>query len=220
MPRQIRYIVPGIPHHAFGRGNNHQSIFFDQEDKEHFCKNLKRYSNQQRVYIGAYGLMNNHFHLLLYPKQGKGLKNFMKFIGQIHTQYINRRHKRSGKLWENRYKLNLVDPAYEWVLARYIELNPVRAKIVKNPTDYQYSSAKNHLTGTKDDIINIDIIKGKQKDYQDFVKEKTEEKEIKQIKDALQQNKAFGRESFIKDIEERFKTTFKLRQRGRPAKIK
>jgi putative transposase len=221
MPRQIRCIIPKIPHHAMQRGNNHQNIFFNKEDKSYFCKNLEQYSKEQKVYIGAYCLMTNHFHLLLYPDTEQGLSNFMKLICQKHTQHINRKHKRSGKLWENRYKLYLVDPDYTWMVSRYIELNPVRARIVNNPVDYHYSSARKNLNKIPDRIVNIDIIKGRHKDYQDFMKEKIEESEIKSIHEALQQNKALGKEGFIKKLEDKFKnTSFKTRKRGRPVNKK
>jgi putative transposase len=220
MPRRNRCIIPKIPHHALQRGNNHQAIFFEEKDKQHFCKNLIKYSREQQVYIGAYCLMTNHLHLLLYPDKEKGLINFMKFINQIHSQYINRKYKRSGKLWENRYKLYLVDPDYEWRVARYIELNPVRAKMANNPQDYQYSSAKKNLRNIKDNVVNTDIIKGEYKDYQNFVKEKIEEKELRQIEDALQQNKALGGKDFIEKLEKRFGRVFKTRKRGRQVKNK
>ncbi len=216
MSRQIRYIVPKIPHHALQRGNNRQVIFFDEKNKKYFCDNLKKYSREQKVSIGAYCLMTNHLHLLIYPDTEKGLINFMKAISQTYTQYINRKYKRSGKLWENRYKLHLVDPDYERVVSRYIELNPVRANMVNNPCDYQYSSARKNLKNISDCIVNINIIKGKHKDYQDFIKEKIQEKELKKIREALQQNKAFGTEKFIKGLEKRFNKTFKVRKRGRP----
>ena len=218
MPRKIRCIIPKIPHHVVQRGNNHQEIFFDKKDREYFCENLKKYSNTQKVYIGAYCLMTNHLHLLLYPDREEGLINFMKFISQIYSQYINRKYKRSGKFWENRYKLHLVDPAYEWVVARYIELNPVRASIVRHPAGYQYSSARKNLKKIGDGIVSIDIIKGKQNDYQEFIGEKIEAEETKQIQEALQQNKAVGGKKFIERVEERFSRVFKIRKRGRPTR--
>jgi putative transposase len=220
MPRQIRCIIPKIPHHAMQRGNNHQNIFFNQADKNYFCKHLEQYSKEQKVYIGAYCLMTNHLHLLLYPDTEQGLINFMNFICQTYTQYINRTHKRSGKLWDNRYKLHLVDPDYAWVVSRYIELNPVRARIVNNPTDYYYSSARKNLQDIPNNVVNIDIVKGNYKEYQDFMKEKIEETELKRIHEALQQNKALGKEEFIKKLEKRFNKAFEIRRQGRPANKK
>jgi putative transposase len=164
--------------------------------------------------------MDNHVHLLVYPDSKEGMIKFMKSISQYHTQYINRKYKRSGKLWENRYKMHLVDPDYEWTVARYIELNPVRANMVNDPADYQYSSARNHLKDDKDDKINKDIIKERKKDYRGFVEEGIKGKEIKQIRDVLQQGKILGTDEFINKIEKKLKITLKVRGRGRPVKIK
>ena len=143
----------------------------------------------------------------------------MKSINQYYTQYINRKYKRSGKLWENRYKLHLVDPDYEWVVARYIELNPVRARMITNPTDYHYSSAKKHLKGEKDSIVSKDIIEGKERDYLEFIKEEIKERELKQIRDTLKQGKVLGSDKFISKVEKRFGGTFRIRGVGRPVKI-
>ncbi|MCF7874700.1 MAG: transposase [Candidatus Omnitrophica bacterium] len=220
MPRQVRYIIPKVAHHAMQRGNNRQQIFFNSKDKQFFCQNLKKYSKEYKAYIGAYCLMDNHLHLLVYPDSKEGMIKFMKSISQYHTQYINRQYKRSGKLWENRYKMHLVDPDYEWTVARYIELNPVRANMVNDPTGYQYSSARNHLKDDKDDKINKDIIKERKKDYRGFVEEGIKGKEIKQIRDVLQQGKILGTDEFIDKIEKKLKITLKVRGRGRPVKIK
>ncbi len=219
MPRQIRCIIPKIAHHAMQRGNNRRQIFFNNKDKDHFCHNLKKYSNEYKTRIGAYCLMDNHLHLLLYPDKEEGLIKFMKSINQYYTQYINRKYKRSGKLWENRYKLHLVDPDYEWVVARYIELNPVRARMITNPTDYHYSSAKKHLKGEKDSIVSKDIIEGKERDYLEFIKEEIKERELKQIRDTLKQGKVLGSDKFISKVEKRFGGTFRIRGVGRPVKI-
>jgi len=214
MARQIRYIIPEVPHHIMQRGNNHQIIFFDQVDRKFFCKNLKKYGEEENVQIGSYCLMTNHIHLLLYPSSEKGLINFMKLTSQLYTQYINWKYKRSGKLWENRYKLHLVDPECEWVIARYIELNPVRAGMVGRAIDYEYSSARKNINGAIDHVISRDIIKSKYVDYQNFVNENAGD--LEKISLALQQGKAFGGSSFIEKIEKMFDTVFSIRKRGRP----
>src|SRR3989338_10855138 len=130
MPRKIRYILPELAHHAIQRGNNRQNVFLDMDDRQSFLQSLGKYGRENNVYIGAYCLMTNHVHLLLYPETEEGLIVFMKLVSQMHSQRMNRKYRRSGKLWENRYKLHIVDPDYEWYVARYIELNPVRARMV------------------------------------------------------------------------------------------
>jgi hypothetical protein len=92
--------------------------------------------------------------------------------------------------------------------------------MVNDPADYQYSSARNHLKDDKDDKINKDIIKERKKDYRGFVEEGIKGKEIKQIRDVLQQGKILGTDEFINKIEKKLKITLKVRGRGRPVKIK
>lgn len=220
MPRKIRYIIPQVPHHAVQRGNNRQDIFFDQEDRLNFLSNLQKYSKKQQVSIGAYCLMTNHIHLMLYPESENNLAKFMKFVCQMHTQHINRKYRRSGKLWENRYKLHIVDPACEWVVARYIERNPVRARMVKNIEDYEYSSARAHLLLHTDRVLSKDILKNRLNEYREFFKDKESDSKqhLSSIREIIQQEKVWGNETFIKSLEERFQTIFRVRPRGRPQK--
>ena len=220
MPRQIRYIIPNCPHHAIQRGNNRQPVFFDKEDRDIFLNNLKKHSVEEKALVGSYCLMSNHIHLLLYPDREEGLIRLMKFLSQLHTQHINRKFGRTGKLWENRYKLHVVDPEYEWAIARYIEGNPVRAGIVKNPEQYEYSSANAHLKGKSNKYINIDIIKNRRDEYIEYFHEKDAyaQEHINRIKAIIQQEKPLGSDNFIKQVETQFKVLFKIRNRGRPKK--
>ena len=220
MPRKIRYIIPQIPHHALQRGNNRQPVFYDAEDRAIFLLNLIKNSKKENVLVGSYCLMTNHIHLLLYPQTPKGLIRLMKLLAQLHTQHINRKYKRTGKLWENRYKLNIVDPDCEWIVARYIERNPVRAGIVKSAASYQYSSAAAHLKMAKDELLTKDIIQGRGSEYMKFFDENEADKKenLKNIQMIVEQEKAWGSTKFIKDLEDRFKTVFRTRKRGRPVK--
>ncbi|MFH1857236.1 MAG: transposase [Candidatus Omnitrophota bacterium] len=220
MARKIRYIYPKLPHHALQRGNNRQPIFFDKEDRICFLSNLKKFSTKTGVVVGAYCLMTNHFHLLLYPNVREELIEMMKYIAQQHTQYINRKYGRSGKLWENRYKLNIVEPEYEWVIARYIEQNPVRAGMVKEAGEYKYSSARAHMNGEFDEMLGKDIIGKRREEYCEFIKEiKDNERErLSQIRATIQQEKALGGQDFMERLQEMFGVSFQARGKGRPAK--
>lgn len=218
MPRTVRYIIPNLAHHVLQRGNNRQNIFFDKKDRVYFLSKMKEISEKEKVLIGAYCLMTNHIHLLLYPKIADGMIKMLKLVAQFYTQCVNRRYRRTGKLWENRYKMHLVDPDYEWVVARYIERNPIRANMVKNATDYQYSSARAHLLGYKDIILTKNIIKSDRKAYFEFFNEsESDTKEhLAQIRAVIQQQKVLGSLNFIKRLEDKFNVCFRIRRRGRP----
>ena len=158
--------------------------------------------------------MSNHFHLLVYPLSREGLVNLMKF-----TQYINKKYKRTGKLWENRYKLHIVDPNYEWIVARYIEQNPVRAGMVNRAEDYEYSSARAHLNDVENNILTMNILKDSINEYRKYFKDNiSQDTEFnKKIEEIFKQKKVFGGNDFIQQIEEKFKVSFVTRKRGRPS---
>ncbi|MBU1043251.1 MAG: transposase, partial [Candidatus Omnitrophica bacterium] len=172
------------------------------------------------VDVGAYCLMTNHFHLLLYPRDREGLIGLMKSVCQHYTQYVNRKYGRSGKLWENRYKLNIVEPEYEWVISRYIDQNPVRAGMVNDGEKYEYSSAQAHIKGEFNEILNKDIIGQRRKEYCEFMEEVKEsgKEQLNQIRTTIHQEKVIGTRGFVERMSEKFEVSFQIRGRGRPAK--
>ena len=159
MPRKPRLVITGYPHHSILRGNNHSAIFYNDKDRRFFINCLKESKERTKSKIYAYCLMNNHVHLLVEPSQDNGLGNMMQSLGRKYVQYINRTYKRSGTLWEGRFKSCLVSKD-EYLLAcsRYIELNPVRAKMVKNPKDYTWSSFRFKIEGQPDVLLESDPV--------------------------------------------------------------
>ena len=220
MSRKNRYIIPGIPHHAFQRGNNRQNIFLQEEDKPFFIKHFEKDAKDNKVGIGAYCLMTNHFHFMLFPETAEGLIKFMKSLSQRYSQYFNWKYKRTGKIWENRYKLNIVDPALTWTVARYIERNPVRAQIVEKAEEYKYSSAAAHLIGERNYLITEDILKNDRENYIKFFNEKNADdtKELDNMRIIIQQQKVIGSHDFLKKLKEKFNVDFSVKKRGRPRK--
>jgi len=130
MPRQARLDVPGALHHIMVRGINRYAIFKDDQDKVRFLDRLSQDISEGHCFIYAWVLMDNHIHLLF--RSGKqGISAVMRRLLTWYAQYYNRRHRRSGHLFENRYKSILCDEeAYLLVLVRYIHLNPIRANII------------------------------------------------------------------------------------------
>jgi putative transposase len=141
MPRRPRIITPGIPAHIIQRGNNRQPCFFAEDDYLFYLEWLQEYSAEAGCLVHAYVLMTNHVHLLLTPKQAASVGLLMKRLGQRYVQYVNRMYRRSGTLWEGRFRscLTQEDP-YLLLCQRYIEMNPVRAGMVQSPDEYRWSS--------------------------------------------------------------------------------
>lgn len=104
MPRRARIVVPGIPWHIIQRGNNRSACFYTDDDYHKYLNTLKDQAEKYECEIHAYCLMTNHIHLLLTPKHDESASLLMKHLGQRYVQYINRTYKRSGTLWEGRFR--------------------------------------------------------------------------------------------------------------------
>ena len=148
MPRRPRLKLAGVPFHIIQRGHNRAACFFTEADYACYLSLLQHLCQQSGIRLHAYGLMTNHVHLLLTPDRADGPSRLMKHLGQRYVQSINRIYQRTGTLWEGRFRSCLID-AESYLLAcqRYIELNPVRARMVAHPADYQWSSYRGNAQG-------------------------------------------------------------------------
>jgi len=154
MPRKPRIYLPGIPSHVVQRGNDCNACFFEEENYLFFLECLEEAGERYDVAIHAYVLMTNHIHLLMTPKTESGISRVMQLLGNRYVQYINKKYRKTGTLWEGRHKASLVD-AEQYLLTcyRYIEMNPVRANMVNHPSDYRWSSYHCHATGSPSSTI-------------------------------------------------------------------
>ena len=148
MARLPRVCLPGIPLHLIQRGNNRQACFASSEDFAAYASWLQEYAAKYRVGVHAWVFMTNHVHLLVTPSTTEGVSKMMQSLGQRYVRYFNYAYRRSGTLWEGRYKSCVVDArSYLLSCQRYIELNPVRANMVESPADYTWSSYQAHGLG-------------------------------------------------------------------------
>ncbi|MCW5222105.1 transposase [Verminephrobacter aporrectodeae subsp. tuberculatae] len=153
MARLPRLTLPGHLHHVIQRGNNRQPIFIDDQDFETMRALLADKARTHGVAVHAYVLMGNHFHLLLTPATQDGLPQLMQALGRRYVQYFNRRHARSGTLWEGRYRGTVLQAGrYLLPCMVYLDLNPVRAGLVAQAADYPWSS-HGHWTGLRNDRL-------------------------------------------------------------------
>lgn len=148
MARLPRYVIPGQPQHIIQRGNNRQVIFGADADYEFFRDALVEAAEKQGLAVHAYVWMTNHIHLLATPEFNQSIGKVFQSVGRRYVQYFNFTYRRSGTLWEGRYRATVVDSErYLLTLMRYIELNPVRAGMVANPQDYPWSSYRRNALG-------------------------------------------------------------------------
>jgi putative transposase len=155
MPRGARVILPQIAVHIRQRGHDGRDCFRHETDYVVYLSNLRELSAAKQCTLHAYCLMTNHVHLLLTPANPQACALLMRNLGQRYVQYFNRRYQRNGTLWEGRFRSCLVDSAI-YVLAchRYIELNPVRAGMVRSASDYRWSSHQVNAGRTWDDLLS------------------------------------------------------------------
>ena len=141
MPRIARIVIADYPHHIIQRGHNRQVVFVGDEDYLYYLENLKEWKKTFKCKVYAYCLMTNHVHLIVSPgKKAENLALLMKRVSGRQTRYVNKIERRSGTLWEGRYKSSLInEDGYLLACCRYIELNPVRAGIVNEPAEYRWS---------------------------------------------------------------------------------
>lgn len=138
MPRRARVCLPRIPLHIIQRGNNRQACFFADEDYRFYLNRLREYAAKTRCRVHAYVLMTNHVHLLLTAEDAQGAGALLKALAQRYVQYVNRIYRRTGTLWEGRFRSCLTqEETYLLACMRYLELNPVRAGMVTHPGEYR-----------------------------------------------------------------------------------
>lgn len=225
MARKPRFNLPGIPQHIIHRGNNRQACFHDERDYRHFLADLRDAADKNDCHVHAYVLMPNHVHLLVTPMTEHGVTHLMQDLGRKYVRYFNRRYQRTGTLWEGRYKSSLIDSeTYLLSCMRYIELNPVRAGMAREPGGYSWSSHKTNAHGNIDPLITphpifLDLGMGlgtRLPAYRKLFRKPLDERLLFAIRETLNQELVLGRESF-KDRIERM-TTRRIRpgQSGRP----
>ena len=198
MARLPRFAYPGLPQHIIIRGNNREPIFYKENDYQHYLKWLGEALEKHNCSLHAYVLMTNHVHLLLSPKHEHSISKAIQMLGHYYVQYFNYTYQRTGTLWEGRYKATLVDSdRYLLICYRYIELNPVRAKMVNHPSEYPWSSYSYNASGQDNPFITphdmykdlgSDLIE-RQAGYRALFKTHIPEKLLEEIREAT--NKAW-----------------------------
>ena len=204
MPRLARVIATDYPHHITQRGNNQQDVFFVDDDRRVYLEFLKEQCDKYSLEPIAYCLMTNHIHLVGIPHKDNSLA---KAIGGTHfryTQYINRMHKRSGHLWQGRFYSCALDDKGLWLAAKYVELNPVRAKICRLPWQYEWSSAGAHIDPkAKSQMLNLSSWRKliSEKEWQNELNSAIDEAQIGRIRLSTHTGRPLGTDGFLSKLE-------------------
>ena len=227
MSRQPRLTVPGYPHHIIQRGNNRQPIFVDDADRQRLLGDLAEHARNRGVAVHAYVLMSNHLHLLVTPEAADSVPLMMQGVGRAYVRYFNRRHGRSGTLWEGRYRSTLIEAERHLLACMvYLDLNPVRAGMLASAADYPWSSHA-HLAGLRHDPLltphplywqlgNTPF--AREQAYVNLVRAGLAPEQHAALGQAAHSGWALGGDDFIADLEKRTARRASRAARGRPVK--
>lgn len=209
MARLPRFVLVGHPQHIIIRGNNREPVFNAEEDYRFFLDKLTDAAKKHQCDIHAYVLMTNHIHLLATPNKADGISKMMQMLGRYYVQYYNHTNKRSGTLWEGRYKASLIDSdTYALLCYRYIELNPVRANMVQHPSECPWSSYRANALGHYDALITPHYMyyslgqddATRQTQYRSLFTGQIDEMSLSQMREATNRAWVLGSEHFKQKI--------------------
>ena len=222
MPRLSRIVCAQVPHHVTQRGNRREPVFFTDGDRDAYLGWLKEYAEKHEVDILAYCLMTNHIHLVAVPKTGEGLQQTLKPLHMRHAQRINRTRGWKGHLWQGRFFSSALDEAYLWAAIRYVERNPVRARMVRKAESYPWSSAQAHCGLRQDEVLTTKPSWRKQfeaiVDWSAWLAQGDEPRELAILRRNADNGLPCGSEKFIRKLETLTGRLLQYRPRGRPKK--
>ena len=223
MARLSRFVIPDQPQHVILRGNNRSEIFCADADYSFYLEKLKLACDKHECSVHAYVLMTNHVHLLITPRLEQSLGKAMQMLGRYYVQYYNYCYQRTGTLWEGRYKATLIDSeTYLLTCMRYIELNPVRAGMVINPSDYPWSSYHYNAPGQLNELVvpHPEYLRlgesneARQAAYRELFKHQLSENSITNIREATNKAWVLGDDRFKQRIQEQLGRRVEPKARG------
>jgi putative transposase len=222
MPRIARVVAVGYPHHVTQRGNYGQTVFLDDGDREKYLMWMQEYSNKFGTSLLVYSLMTNHVHFIGIPDREDSLAKTFSAAHMRYSQYFNKKMGAKGHLWQGRFYSCVLDDNHLMAAAKYIERNPVRAKLVKKPWEWKWSSASIHIGRECNRIIEVKdlfgIIDIKKEEWKIYIDSEDNEEDIKEIKRLTMVGRPLGEEQFIKDLEQKFGRRIIALPIGRPKK--
>ena len=228
MARLPRLTLPSYPHHIIQRGNNRQPIFASQADYQTMLNLLLENAQKFKVAIHAYVLMPNHFHLLATPETADGLPQMMQAVGRRYVRWFNDAQGRTGTLWEGRYKSTVIDTdQYLLTCMAYLDLNPVRAGLVGQASEYVWSSHGHYIGQKVDKLITPHPLVwalgntpfAREAAYAELVKGGICTSQQVQFTDSALRGWALGDADFVKELQDLTTRRVSKSAAGRPFKV-
>ena len=225
MPRTARIVAAGYPHHITQRGNYRQEVFSERNDYIQYLQWLSKFSIRYEVSTLCYSLVPNHVHHIVIPKKEDSLSRTFNICHMRYSQYFNKRNDMKGHLWQGRFYSCVLDEAHLYAAVRYVENNPVRAGLVKKAEDWEWSSARYHLTNGIDKgsgILPLADINAfiEVADWKEYLCEENNDKIIADIRNNTLSGMPLGDDAFVSRLEKLFGRRLKSLPKGRPKSTK
>ncbi len=227
MARLARVVLPGIPYHITHRGNRRGEVFFCDADREQYLQRLRMAAQKFGLHVWGYCLMSNHIHLIAVPQREDSLAKAIGLAHARHSRHINAAHGWTGHLWASRFFSVALDDAHLWTAIRYVELNPVRARLATEAEAWPWSSAPAHALAQSDPVLTPDRpfacgardeATGQLLPWGQWLRRGLSEDEINAIRLGTRTGRPLGSAAFIGEIETRLKRIVSAQKRGPRAK--
>ncbi|RJS93228.1 transposase [Salinisphaera sp. Q1T1-3] len=218
MARLARVVLPNTPHHITQRGNRRHPVFFEDDDYRYYLALIDEFAQKAGTRVIAYCLMPNHVHFILKPEHRDGLRAALGEAHRRYTRYINFRENWRGHLWQERFHSYPMDDAHLWMAVRYVELNPVAADLVAEPTGWPWSSANAHVLDQADPYIQLSPVPNLADDWSDYLACGVPTHEEAQVEQHLRTGRPLGNDAFIDKAERRLGRTLRKQPPGPKAK--
>ena len=214
MARLARVVAPGLPHHVTRRGNRRQEVFFSKADYARYLEFLQIHCRKERVTILSYCLMPNHVHLIAVPKSADSLSRALGEAHRRYTRHVNAARDWRGHLWQERFASFSMDESHLLMAARYIELNPLRAGLVRTPAKYAWSSVHAHLAGKDDGLVSVKPLLDLVVDWPAFLRQGLSDNELRALRRHQRTGRPAGNDKFIGRLEKRLERVLKKQKPG------
>jgi putative transposase len=218
MARLARVVAPGVPHHVTQRGNRRQQTFFNDEDYALYRDLIAESCRAAGVGVWAYCLMPNHVHLVLTPGDADGLRAALSEAHRRYSRHVNFRQGWRGYLWQGRFASVAMDEPHLMACARYVEMNPVRARLAAAAADWPWSSARAHLAARGDGLVDVQPLLDRAPDWRGLLDSALSQADYDAIRRGERTGRPLGAAEFVDRLEERLGRRLSPQKPGRKPK--
>jgi len=201
MARIARVVVPHYPHHVTQRGSRRQQTFYTDDDYRSYIQTLAQFVRKYGVEIWAYCLMPNHVHLVAVPESQQALSMCLSRAHRHYALNINKRNNWKGHLWQERFYSFVMDERHLLSAVKYVELNPVRAKLCKRPNEWPWSSALAHLAKRDDQLVKVKPMLERVTNWDEYLNSMITQADIDAIRKSTKTGRPAGKNDFLNELE-------------------